>query len=120
DVTVCGAYELAADPELRLLCVSYAVNDEPVRTWNCSFAGGDPEAHEPVPDDLLAALEDPDRKLVAWNAAFERLTLNAVRKRYGLPFIPVEKTICAAAWARAHNLPGALGTCTKEWLPADK
>lgn len=119
NVTVCGAHELAQDPDLRLLCASYAMGGDPVKTWDCAFANGDPDLAEPVPADLLDALNDPDCLILSWNAAFERLILNAVRKRYQLPPLPIERFFCIMTWARCFNLPGSLATCTKTWLPAE-
>lgn len=117
NVTVCGAHELAADPELRLLCVSYAIADGPVKTWHCAFAGGDPDLADPAPDDLAIALGDPDTLILTWNAAFERLILNAVRRRYQLPHLPIARFLCIMTWARCFNLPGGLDAATKAWLP---
>lgn len=119
DVTVCGAYELAEDPDLRLLCVSYAIGDGPVSTWHCAFADGDPDLAEPIPDDLADAFADPDTILFAWNAAFERLILNAVRRRYNIPKLDVTRFFCVMTWAQAFNLPRGLEACTREWLPAE-
>lgn len=117
NVTVCGAHELARDPDLRLLCFSYAIGDEDVKTWHCAFANGDPDLAEPIPDDLADALADPECIFASWNAAFERLILNAVRHRYQLPAMPVEKFLCIMTWARCFNLPGGLEAATKVWLP---
>lgn len=122
NVTVCGAHELAKDPELQLLCVCYAIGDGEVKTWDCVFHNGDPEAHAPIPADLAEALADDETIIYAWNEAFERLILNSpvVRKRYGLPPLPLKRFLCLMSWARAFNLPGSLDQCTKEWLPKDK
>lgn len=122
NVTVCGAHELAKDPELQLLCVCYAIGDGEVKTWDCVFHNGDPEAHAPIPADLAEALADDETIIYAWNEAFERLILNSpvVRKRYGLPRLPLKRFLCLMSWARAFNLPGSLDQCTKEWLPKDK
>jgi DNA polymerase bacteriophage-type len=122
-VTVHGLYRHAEDPDLRLLCVSYALGDAPVKTWRCAFYQGDPARGEPIPFDLLAALIDTGVMLVAWNAGYERVVLNAVLlHHYDARFVhlPVERFICAAAWAAAHNLPRSLEDCSKALLPENR
>lgn len=121
-VTVHGLYRHAEDPDLRLLCVSYALGDAPVKTWRCAFYEGDPAKSEPMPTDLFQALTDPDVMLVAWNAGYERVVLNAVMHLYPRhPFyLPVERFICAAAWAAAHNLPRSLEDCSAVLLDEGK
>lgn len=120
DVTVCGAHELAMDKTLRLLCVSYAIADGPVKTWHCAFSGGDPDLADPIPDDLLEAMSDPDCMVLSWNAAFERLILTALAGRYQMPKIDPKRYFCIMTWARCFNLPGSLDICSKAWLPADR
>jgi DNA polymerase len=121
DVTEHGVYEHVDDLDLRLLCVCYALGDAPVQVWRCAFAdGANPDACDPVPPDLLNALQDPDVMLVAHNAGYERAILNALRGDYGLPFLPVERFICTAAWAAWHNLPRSLDGATKATLPPEK
>lgn len=119
-VTEHGVYRHVQDPTLRLLCVSYALADQPVRTWRCAFAGDHPDHFEPLPDDLRCYLKSPDVMIVAWNAGYERIVLNAVRGLYGLPELAIERFVCAAAWAAAHALPRSLDDCSRYLLSAER
>ena len=85
DLKLHGAYNYAAHPSTQVLCASYAIDDEEVRTG-------------PLPD--LGA-----HQIRAHNAGFERLIL-----KYCLGLdLPIERFYCTATQARANCMPGSLG-----------
>jgi DNA polymerase len=106
DLTKIGAYKYAKSA--KIMCAGYAIYEENtfepamVKAWR-AWAG------EPMPPDLLAALTDPDVRLFAWNAQFERLI---TQHAAGIA-VPLEKWHCTAARARASAYPGKLDLCAK-------
>lgn len=100
DLKASGAWRYAADPSTDALCISYAVDDEPVQLW----VRGDP-----VPVEFIEAARNPNWRLVAHNAAFERAIAHRILgPRYGFPAIPPERYRCTLAMALACALPGKL------------
>jgi DNA polymerase len=87
DLKTAGVYNYARHPSTEVICMSYAVDDGPVKTWR--------------PGELLPVLTGQIR---AHNAAFERLIFWHVLK---MP-IPLEQFYCTAAQARANCAPGSL------------
>lgn len=87
DLKTAGVYNYAQHPSTQVLCMSYAYDDEPVRTWR--------------PGEPMPKIEGQIR---AHNAAFERLIFWHVLK---MP-IPLEQFYCTAAQARANCAPGSL------------
>jgi DNA polymerase len=87
DLKAGGVYNYARHPTTEVLCMSYAEDDGPVRTWR--------------PGDPFPAIKGQIR---AHNAAFERLIFWHVLK---MP-IPLEQFYCTAAQARANCAPGSL------------
>lgn len=87
DLKTAGVYNYAQHPSTQVLCMSYAYDDEPVRTWR--------------PGEPMPKIEGQIR---AHNAAFERLIFWHVLK---VP-IPLEQFYCTAAQARANCAPGSL------------
>ncbi|MDR6938472.1 DNA polymerase [Arcanobacterium hippocoleae] len=91
-----GVYPYADHPDFALLLFGYSVDGGPVEVVD--LASG-----ETLPDEVLAALVDPDVVKWAHNAAFER--------------------VCLSAWLRAHHpellADGFLGPrqwrCTMIW-----
>ncbi|MEI6283180.1 MAG: DNA polymerase, partial [Alphaproteobacteria bacterium] len=83
-----GVYNYAWDGSTEVLCMSYAFDDEDVRTW-------------------LPGWDFPnigDAQIHAHNAAFERLIFwYVLQKDY-----PLEQFTCTAAQARANCAPGSL------------
>jgi len=86
-----GAYNYAMDLSTDVLCMSYAFDDDDVRTWLPS---------EPFPD----AVRNHTGQIRAHNAAFERLVFWYVCQ---IPF-KLEQFYCTAAQARANCAPGKL------------
>lgn len=86
-----GVYNYAQDASTDVLCMSYAFDDEDVRTW---LPG------QPFPQ----AVKDHTGQIRAHNAAFERLIFWYVLQiDYRL-----EQFYCTAAQARANCAPGSL------------
>ncbi len=86
-----GAYNYAMDLSTDVLCMSYAFDDDDVRTWLPS---------EPFPE----AVRNHTGQIRAHNAAFERLIFWYVCQ---IPF-KLEQFYCTAAQARANCAPGKL------------
>ena len=86
-----GVYNYAQDASTDVLCMSYAFDDEDVRTW---LPG------EPFPQ----AVHDHKGLVYAHNAAFERLIFWYVLQ---VEF-KLEQFYCTAAQARANCAPGSL------------
>jgi DNA polymerase len=86
-----GVYNYAQDTSTDVLCMSYAFDDEDVRTWLPS---------EPFPQ----AVKDHKGLVYAHNAAFERLIFWYVLQ---VEF-KLEQFYCTAAQARANCAPGGL------------
>ena len=86
-----GVYNYAQDFSTDVLCMSYAFDDEDVRTW---LPG------QPFPQ----AVKDHKGQIRAHNAAFERLIFWYVLR---IDFA-LEQFYCTAAQARANCAPGSL------------
>ena len=86
-----GVYNYAQDASTDVLCMSYAFDDDDVRTWLPS---------EPFPQ----AVKDHKGLVYAHNAAFERLIFWYVLQ---VDF-KLEQFYCTAAQARANCAPGSL------------
>ena len=95
-----GVYNYAQDRSTEVLCMSYAFDDEDVRTWT---------PDQPFPNRIWK-YEYPntitlyDGQIRAHNAAFERLIFWYV---LGINF-ELEQFYCTATQARANCLPGSL------------
>ena len=86
-----GVYNYAMDLSTEVLCMSYAFDDEEVRTW---LPG------EPFPQ----AVANHKGQVRAHNAAFERLIFWYVLQVN----FDLEQFYCTAAQARANCAPGSL------------
>lgn len=91
DLKAHGVYNYAQDISTEVLCMSYAFDDEDVRTW--------------LPDQPFPqAVANHRGQIRAHNAAFERLIFWYVLQiDFGL-----EQFYCTAAQARANCAPGSL------------
>ena len=88
-----GVYNYAQDASTEVLCMSYAFDDEDVRTWLPGMPFPDIAGHQ----------------IMAHNAAFERLIFWYVLcPDVGIPEPKLEQFYCTAAQARANCLPGSL------------
>ena len=91
DLPARGVYNYAMDLSTEVLCMSYAFDDEDVRTWRPT---------EPFPQ----AVKNHTGQIRAHNAAFERLIFwYVLQVDYRL-----EQFYCTAAQARANCAPGSL------------
>jgi DNA polymerase len=103
-----GVYRYAEDPSTEILCIAWAVNDEPVKLWN---------QWDEYCDDLDELAELMHRQgvtLSAYNANFERVVLNShAGQSLGLPVTCIDQWTCTAVQAALHALPRALGDCAK-------
>lgn len=117
DLRKAGQYAYAEHPTTEILCVAWALDNDPVAVWY-------PRTELP-PDLLAVALADPAVSLVAHNASFERVLLTgAPGQRIGMPAAiePLGRWVCTAARAACMGLPrtlegagGALGlACQKD------
>lgn len=109
DLRAAGAYAYAMHPSTDILCAAYAATE-----------GGRPalwRPGDPTPPAVRAAAAGGDWRIIAHNAAFERLIWQHVAvRRYGWPAPPPESFWCTAAQAANLGLPrdldgagGALG-----------
>src|SRR5258708_17820284 len=86
-----GAHRYAADPGTEVLCVAYAVDDEPVQLW----VPGDP-----VPPEFVEAARDPNWIISAHNDQFESaIERDILAPRHGWPIVPLERHRCTMAMA---------------------
>jgi len=96
DLRTKGVYNYAQDPSTRVLCMSYAFDDEDVVTWT---------PDQPFPERVA----NFKGQLRAHNAAFERLIWwYVLAPDKGIPELKLEQFYCTAAQARANCAPGSL------------
>ena len=101
DLKVAGVYNYAQHGSTEVLCMSYAFNDDDVKTW-LPFVH-DEHGHVkkmPFPQEVA----DHKGLIYAHNAAFERLIFWYVLQ---IDFA-LEQFVCTAAQARANCAPGSL------------
>ena len=91
DLKAHGVYNYSLDASTDVLCMSYAFDDEDVRTWT---------PDQPFPEEVRRY----NGQIRAHNAAFERLVFWNVLQ---IPF-KLEQFYCTATQARANCLPGSL------------
>jgi DNA polymerase len=96
-----GAHRYAADSSTEILCVAYAVDDDPVHLWRSG---------DPVPPEFLEAASDPMWVIAAHGDHFETaIERHVLAPRFGWPIIPIERHRCTMAMALAVGLPARLG-----------
>lgn len=101
DLREVGAALYARDPTTEIICISYAIDGDPVQRW---FPG------DPVPQIWLEAAENPTWVAVAHNDAFESaIEEHILHPRYGFPLISADRHRCTQAAAHALGLPAKLG-----------
>lgn len=98
----------ASDPSTEVLMAAYAIDGSDFRHW---------EAHkEPIPEELVDALMDPDCEKWAFNAAFERVITRKVLKLA----TPYKGWRCTQALAAMQSFDGGLDEVGKRVnLPED-
>lgn len=94
DLKKCGADVYAKDPTTDVLCVGYALENEPAEV----ISGAPPLA------DIFES-----KRIISHNAAFEIAIWNNVCvRKYNWPPVRPEQFICTMAMAYAMALPGSL------------
>jgi hypothetical protein len=105
NLTKVGAWRYAADPSTEVLCIAYAVDDEPVAIW---------VPGEPIPEPFIAAAADPDWLIAAHNDQFEAaIEEKLLNPRFGWSIIPIKRHRCTMAMALANALPASLTGATE-------
>jgi DNA polymerase len=100
DLRRAGVYVYAAHPDTSVTLARLAIGGEPPVEWRPG---------QRLPDRFRAALEDHKFRIVAHNAAFERIILRDIlAPRHGWPEVPVWRWDCTMARARVQALPGSL------------
>lgn len=98
DLGKCGVYKYVEGEHWGILLFCYLFEgDEDVS--EVDMASG-----EPLPEDVLAALEDPEITKYAWNASFERTNLS---KHLGRRLDP-RQWKCTMVWAAELSIPLSL------------
>jgi DNA polymerase len=123
-----GAYEYSKHPSTEILCVAWIIGTR--KELKDALANGSPvegvkswipSVREPQPQfsEFIAALLNPEIKLVAHNAFFEQVITRhifAERLMYSkreLRSLPPSRWVCTAAMASACALPRSLDMVTK-------
>lgn len=86
--------------QVEVMIITYALDDEPVKTWDVTSG-------KPMPADLKAALADETILIYAQNSHFDRTVM-----RHAMPNViarGVERWRDTMVKALAHGLPGGLG-----------
>jgi len=103
DLKLSGVHAYAEDESTDVWCMSYCVDDGPVKIW---------KKGEPCPPEYVAAATEDGWTTSAFNAAFERaIEAEIMVTRYGWPAIPVTRDRCTMAMAYAMALPASLENC---------
>lgn len=97
DIKTVGVAAYVRHESTRVLMLSYAFDDEPVRLW-------DSASGEPLPHEVVSAITDPSVTKIAWNAAFERGVWKHV---LGIDS-PVEQWKDPMVLAYSMSMPGSL------------
>ena len=109
DIGKAGAYKYAQSPDFQILLFAYQMGEEPVQLID--LANG-----ERLPNELVAALSDPDVIKHAYNAAFEWYCLN----RAGFEN-PIDQWRCTMAHGLYCGYTAGLDATGKAiGLPQDK
>lgn len=96
DLKKVGVDVYAHDPSTEILMMAYAFDDEPVALWQAQDG--------PMPDEIAAALTDPEIIKVAWNVGFEFALLSKT-EQFDLK---IDQWFDAMAYARYLGYPGHL------------
>lgn len=113
DLKKVGVYKYAEHPSTEVMCMAWAVDDEPVRVWDAR------EGLATFPPEVLRAMTVRGVRVStftmhAWNAAFEReISRTVLPRQLGIArFTAVPRPWrCTMAQAFAMGLPGKLERC---------
>ena len=92
-----GVYRYSEDPDFEVLLFAYAFDDQPVQVI-------DIKQGEQLPSEVVEALTDPNVTKSAFNANFERITIN---RHFGIP-TPPEQWQCTMVHSMMLGLPASL------------
>lgn len=110
DLSKAGAHKYVEALDFEVLLFGYSIDYGEVKVVD--IAGG-----EPMPNDLLQMLTDPEVEKTAYNAAFERTALSAW---LGVP-MPPEQWSCTMVLAAQAGLPlGLEAVCGALGLPPNQ
>ena len=101
DLSKSGVYPYAESDNFEILFFGYSVDGHPPQVID--LANG-----EQLPDDIIAALTDPNVIKTAYNAMFERICIS---KHLGLPkgtYLDPTQWHCTMGWAATLGLPMSL------------
>lgn len=101
DLSKSGVYPYAESDNFEILFFGYSVDGHPPQVID--LANG-----EQLPDDIIAALTDPNVIKTAYNAMFERICIS---KHLGLPkgtYLDPTQWHCTMVWAAMLGLPMSL------------
>lgn len=106
DITKCGVYAYADSPHFDILLFAYSVDGGPVKVI-------DTASGEKIPEEIIAALVNPDTVKQAFNVNFERVCLSVYLKRHYPDFlqdryISPEGWQCTMIHCRYLGLPSSL------------
>ncbi len=102
-----GAYVYASDPSTEVVCLAYAVDNDPVRLIRFDDIQNYP-LEDPFEGLRSLAIAD-DTLFYAHNALFEQLVWRfCLREQFDMPRMPINKWRCTAAKALSHGLPKSL------------
>lgn len=102
DLVNCGVYKYVEAPDFTILLFAYSIDGGPVVCVD--FAMG-----EKLPDDVFAALTDPEVIKTAFNAAFERICISVYF--FGGKLLDPKQWRCTMVLAARMGLPLSLGQC---------
>jgi len=101
DIGKTGVYRYVESPDFEILLFGYSVDGTPPQVVDLACG-------ERIPEDILAALDDPSVTKWAFNANFERICLS----RYlGLPsgnYLEPQQWRCSMIWSAYLGLPLSL------------
>ena len=109
DLTKSGLYKYVQSPDFEILLFAYSFDDEPVEVVDLTQKG------RTLPQRVLWALQDPNVKKAAFNAAFEWYCINKF-------FVsPLEQWECTMVHAYYAGYAGGLGLVAEAMgMPPDK
>lgn len=102
DLVNCGVYKYVEAPDFTILLFAYAIDGGPVKCVD--LASG-----ETLPNEVFAALTDPDVIKTAFNAAFERICISVYF--FGGKLLDPEQWRCTMVLAARMGLPLSLQQC---------
>lgn len=109
DLTKSSVYKYSEAPDFQILLCAYAVDDDPVTVIDCT--------DQPLPQEFIDMLMDPEYLKVAFNAQFERVCFSNYLKTK----LDETQWQCTLVHAATLGLPRALADVGRVLgLPEDK